>query len=140
MMRAFQRLLATSLVVAILGTSTGVAADDEEAGDEAGELDLAPWVVTALGGGALIVGGVFAFLASSGYEDARTDPVQMSAADTFDQADTFAVVGNILFLTGGTLLLTGIGWGSVTLQEASNEQNAVALDLAPTSLRLRGTF
>ena len=131
-MKMNRRALRSIGFLLTLSLASPAAADDG--------LNVAPWVVAGLGAAAMVGGGVFALLASGAYDDARNDPVQMTAAESLSQGDTLATVGNLLLVSGAVIAVTGIAWGAVDLQGSSGSSEQATLHFGPGAVELRGTF
>lgn len=103
---------------------------------------IAPWILVGGGGLALGAGGVFGLLASSRHDDAQHDPVQQSAADKQDGAETLATVANISFIAGAVMAAGGLTWVLLGGQkdgddaEGEQEQDDRFEDVRAPSLRI----
>jgi len=75
----------------------------------------APWIVLGVGGATAATGLALALVASSKNRDARDEPVQSKAVSLDDDAQRFALVGNITMAVGGALAIAGLTWGLVRL-------------------------
>ncbi len=100
-----------------------------------------PWVL--FGSGALIcgAGGVMGGIALSKNDDANEAPNQKEAVDAREDADAFAVVATVGYVTGGVLAGIGLIWGIVdvaTLGPA--EKTALRVRVGPTAAQLSVRF
>ena len=125
--------VALTVFVLISSAASTVSADDDD-------FNPAPWVLAGVGAAVIAGGSVFAVLASGAYDDARSDPVQMSAADSLSQGDTFATVGNLLLISGAVIVVSGVAWGAVELQPTGSSGEQATLRLSPGGLVLDGRF
>jgi tetratricopeptide (TPR) repeat protein len=71
---------------------------------------IAPWILVGAGGVSLGAGGLFGLLATSRHDAAEADPVQRSARDKQDGAETFATLANVAFVAGTVMAAGGVTW------------------------------
>lgn len=76
---------------------------------------VAPWVLAALGGAGLVVGGTLGGLALARKSDAEDAPIQADAEAHLDDARRFATGANVAFAIGGALAIAGLAWGITAL-------------------------
>lgn len=128
-------IAALALSLALLTTTTVQAQDDEA--------EASPSIIPLVIGGAgvlfLGLGVVFSLQASGAEDDAAAAMDHMTAFDHAESARSATNTANLMYLTGATLLLVGVGWFSVELTDA-DQRNAVALGIGPGTLALRGAF
>lgn len=105
-----------------------------------------PWVVAGVGVVGLGVGAVFGLMATSAHADAVDDPVMLSAAQSAEDADTYAMIANVSFIAGGILAAIGVTWGVLTLGGGGGDaeddagDEVARLSIGPGSLALSGSF
>jgi len=71
---------------------------------------IAPWILVGAGGVALGAGGLFGLLASSNHDAAEADPVQKTAREKQDSAETLATLANVAFVAGAVMAAGGVTW------------------------------
>lgn len=125
----------TALIVAmgVLGLQSTARAESDDF-----SFELPPLVLAGVGLAAVAAGGVFGLLASSNYDDARNDPTHRGATESFDSAETFVDVGNLLLITGAAVAAIGFVWWFATFEKDRSE--GIALGIGPQSLQLQGEF
>lgn len=94
----------------------------------------APWIVAAVGGAGLAVGGVFGVLALSSHDDAENAASQAETEQLQSTAETYALVANVAFAAGGAIALAGVIWGIVDLLTLETE--SVTVSIGPRSIAL----
>ncbi|MEM9191487.1 MAG: hypothetical protein AAGF12_20105 [Myxococcota bacterium] len=133
------RTCLAGLIAGILafGTISPAAAQELSLFDEGQELaepSILPWVVSGVGVAAILLGAVFALLASGQYSDAEEATTGEEAADATSSGDTFATTGNVMFILGGSLLLTGVAWLGAEIKTGAR------FGIGPGSVSLSGSF
>src|SRR5262249_5927873 len=79
---------------------------------------ILPWIVGGVGLAAIGTGAVFGAISRSKNDDARSEPVQTTAADDLDSARRDAVYANVGFVAGAVLVVVAGVW--LTLQASSS--------------------
>jgi tetratricopeptide (TPR) repeat protein len=108
----------------------------EEPAREQRSIAVEPWVV--FGAGILIVGGGFAFggVSAALASDAEQEPVMVTAVDLHSQAEVYAIVANVFFLTGALTAAAGLVWGLVDVANGGSVQAMIV----PGGAIVRGRF
>jgi tetratricopeptide (TPR) repeat protein len=91
-----------------------------------------PWIVAAVGGAGIAVGGVFGVLALSSHDDAESAPSQAETETLQADAEDRALIANVAFAAGGAVLAIGVVWGLVDVLTLDSESIAVAI--GPSSI------
>lgn len=99
-----------------------------------------PWIVAGVGVAGAAVGVAFGALASGREDDAAADPVHASAAETLDEAETFATAANVSLIAGGAVAAIGLTWGIIDLATSgsSGQEGHASVTISPFGVTLRG--
>jgi tetratricopeptide (TPR) repeat protein len=89
-----------------------------------------PWIVTGVGAGGAGAGAVLLALAARSHDKAVAEPTYREADRLQSRAQTFATVGNIAWIAGAALVVTGVVWGLVDLSATRNRRTAYVDSLA----------
>jgi tetratricopeptide (TPR) repeat protein len=99
--------------------------------------DRAGWVLIATGVVAVSVGGALWLHGDSLYDDAQTEPDETEVQSLIDSANTYRVLGGVLFVV--SIAVAGAGGIKLAITEPpSNEATGVAI--GPGWFIVRGTF
>jgi hypothetical protein len=134
------RLRAVVVGIALLGSPAGAAAQERgaaESEDGSTSALTLPLVVAGAGAAAVAVGGVFALLSASAYDDADEATVHEDAVVHRDAGAANAARANALFVVGASLVTIGLTWAAV---EIGAPDDATRVSVGPGSVSLRGTF
>lgn len=105
---------------------------------------IAPWILVGAGGVSLGAGGLFGLLATSRHDAAEADPVQRSARDKQDGAETFATLANVAFVAGAVMAAGGVTWvllggrGDAESSEEDGDEEQVDEDSDDEDMQVRG--
>lgn len=138
MYSAGRAVVVVTLIAALVSVSTVAAAQERDDGPAAPS--MIPIAVTGVGAFGLILGGIFAAVASGAYDSAASDPVHESAAASLDQGNTFTTLANTMWVLGGSLMLLGIGWTAIEFTRPTRTGLTARLEVGPGSLSLAGNF
>lgn len=73
-------------------------------------LTFLPYVITGVGVAGIGAGAVLGILAENRHDDAVADPVQASAADKQDAAESLARASTVTFIAGAVVATMGLAW------------------------------
>ncbi|APR76867.1 Hypothetical protein A7982_02214 [Minicystis rosea] len=99
-----------------------------------------PWIITGIGAGGVVVGGVLGVLAKAKRADAVAEPSSTLASDLESKGRSFATGANVAFIAGGSLMLAGTTWGIVTLATSPKAPSPVDVNVGLGTLQLSGRF
>lgn len=99
-----------------------------------------PWIVLSAGAVAAGAGMALGFSAKQLHEDAVADPVQQSAVDKQDRAQSMALWSDISIVGGGVMALVGGVWAFLDLRKASSGAPKMALQVGARHMGIAGEF
>jgi len=83
-----------------------------------------PWIVAGVGIAAAATGVVMGLEARSHHDSATNAEFANDAARLNKQARTFALAANVLFVSGGALVVGGASWGIIDRAGGSSDRGA----------------
>ena len=99
---------------------------------------------TAVGVGSLGAALGLELARAGAVQDAEEEPVQTTAAEHVDRAETFSLTSRIMVVVGGALTAVGVTLIAVDLASGGDDEDAVQArvrcGLATCGLLLRGSF
>lgn len=102
-----------------------------------------PWIILGVGALGAGAGGVLGAMAADNHALAMDEPVQTTAKELDDRAQTFALGANIAFAAGGAVALAGLVWGIVdvaTLGEETKPDVIVGPSVSARGISISGRF
>lgn len=91
------------------------------ADEPAPDVAVTPWVIAGVGGLGIGAGVVLGVLAQGRADDAEAEPVNQTALDVLDEAQTLATAANVAFIAGGVIAALGLTWGIVDVASSTSE-------------------
>jgi hypothetical protein len=104
-----------------------------------GSRSAGPWIVIAVSGAAAVGGAVMLAVALGDIakvEEAKPNTRWYEVEASYDRAPMLSTVGSILIGVGAAGALGGLIWHA----SEGDDANEIALQLAPTGVKLRGSW